>query len=53
MQMCPECENIFDESEGSCPYCEEEKGDYEYSIVYDRNAGEAIVVPKEDAWQYE
>lgn len=21
MQQCPECDKIFDESEGGCPYC--------------------------------
>lgn len=32
MQMCPDCERIYDESEYShCPYCsgEEEYGDYD------------------------
>lgn len=21
MQMCPDCDNVYDESDGCCPYC--------------------------------
>ncbi len=52
MQMCPECERYYDESETpECPYCHS-SDDYDV-IVYDRSTGEAKVVPKNEAHLYE
>lgn len=54
MQVCPECERVYDESEDcECPYCHAGGEDYSHVIVYDREKGEAIVVPREEAHLYE
>lgn len=44
MQMCPNCENYYDESEyGRCPYCHPFDDDREqYHIVYDNKMGKAL-----------
>ncbi len=55
MQMCPNCDNIYDESEYSrCPYChDEDDDDREHTvIVYDRDEGCAKCVPESEAEKY-
>lgn len=43
MQMCPNCDRVYDESEYSrCPYChpyDEDYGRERTLIVYDRDEG--------------
>ncbi len=49
MQMCPNCDKVYDESEYSvCPYC-----NYSYSgktihIVYDDDIGKALELTDEE-----
>lgn len=43
MQMCPECESIYDESEYcKCPYCSDEDYGERINIVYDSNTNEVL-----------
>lgn len=42
MQMCPNCELVFDESEGFCPYCHDGEPRETFHIVYDSNLGKAL-----------
>ncbi len=45
MQMCPDCNKIYDESEYShCPYCYREDSRESYHIVYDDKLGEALTL---------
>lgn len=54
MQMCGECMKVYDESEYTkCPFCYKEKDEYTHVIVYDKEAGIAKSVAKEDAHLYE
>ena len=48
MQMCPECEYIYDESEYSrCPYCSSEDKEIIH-IVYDSDLGKALELTDDD-----
>ncbi len=54
MQMCPECDKVYDESEYSrCPYCHpyEDSREKMY-IVYDRDEGRAKTVPASEVEKY-
>lgn len=55
MQMCPNCDKIYDESEySSCPYCHNDE-DYRSErdvIVYDRDENRAKCVPESEAEKY-
>lgn len=44
MQMCPNCERVYDESEDyRCPYCHDDWDTRETRhIVYDSDRGEAL-----------
>lgn len=43
MQMCPECDRYYDESEYSrCPYCHSYDDRPTYTIVYDRKKKKAL-----------
>ncbi len=43
MQVCPECNRIYDESEYSCcPYCNDMDDRETYHIVYDAELGKAL-----------
>lgn len=54
MQMCGECMKVYDESEyAKCPYCYRDKDEYTHVIVFDKKAGIAKSVPKEEAHLYE
>ena len=56
MQQCPDCGRVYDESDyAGCPYCDgyDDGIDHDNVIVYDREAGEAKVVPKSEAHLYE
>jgi recombinational DNA repair protein RecR len=54
MQQCGDCLKVFDESEHArCPYCSDEEDDYTHVIVFDRAAGVAKSVPKDEAHLYE
>ncbi len=54
MQMCGDCMKIYDESEyAKCPFCSDDKNEYTHVIVFDKKAGVAKSVPKEDAHLYE
>jgi len=49
MQMCGECMKVYDESEyAKCSFCYKEKDEYMHVIVYDKEAGIAKSVPKEE-----
>ena len=54
MQMCPDCEKIYDESEYTkCPFCYGEDDDGECMvIVYDKEEGRAKYVPESEAEKY-
>ena len=56
MQMCPNCDRVYDESEYSrCPYChpyDEDDGRERTVIVYDRDEGRAKYVPESEAEKY-
>lgn len=55
MQMCPDCESVYDESEYSkCPYCHPEYDTFgeRTVIVYDREEGRAKIVPESEAYKY-
>lgn len=54
MQICPECDGVYDESEYSkCPYCYDEDDDKERTvIVYDRDKHRAKLVPESEAENY-
>ena len=54
MQMCPECNRVYDESDNSkCPYCYPccENSNI-YYIVYDRDEKIAKSVPESEVWKY-
>ena len=54
MQMCPECGGVYDESDYAlCPRCYDSNTSEPEVIVFDRESGEAIVVPKSEAYKYE
>jgi hypothetical protein len=54
MQQCGHCLKIYDESEDAhCPFCFEDDERPTLSIVFDKVAGVAKVVPKEDAHLYD
>lgn len=54
MQQCGDCLNVYDESEyARCPDCSVGGDDYTHVIVFDKEAGEAKTVPKEEAHLYE
>lgn len=54
MQMCGDCMKVYDESEYTkCPFCSDDKDEYTHVIVFDKKAGIAKSVPKEDAHLYE
>jgi hypothetical protein len=45
---------VYDESEyAKCPFCSVDKNKYIHVIVFDKEAGIAKSVPKEDAHLYE
>ncbi len=49
MQMCPECEKIYDESEYcKCPYCHPEGYGEQHYIVYDADIGKALELTKSE-----
>ena len=49
MQMCPNCNKIYDESEYSkCPFCHDEDTRPVYHIVYDRDLGKALSLTGKD-----
>ena len=54
MQMCPDCERVYDVSEyGQCPYCHPyDDGRERTVIVYDRDEGRAKYVPESEAEKY-
>lgn len=55
MQMCPNCDRVYDESEYSrCPHCHPDyNGGRERTvIVYDRDEGRAKYVPESEAEKY-
>lgn len=56
MQMCPNCDRVYDESEYSrCPHChpyDEDDGRERTVIVYDRDEGRAKYVPESEAEKY-
>ena len=56
MQMCPNCERVYDESEhAKCPYCYGEYEDFgreRLVIVYDRDERRAKYVPASEAEKY-
>lgn len=56
MQMCPNCDRVYDESEYSrCPYCHPYDGDYGRErtvIVYDRDEGRVKYVPESETEKY-
>jgi RNA polymerase subunit RPABC4/transcription elongation factor Spt4 len=52
--MCENCNKIYDESEyAKCPFCSIDEDEYTHVIIFDKNAGIAKSVPKEDAYLYE
>lgn len=53
--MCPNCENVYDESEyANCPYCHrEDTGRGRMVIVYDKEERRAKVVPESEADKYD
>ena len=54
MQQCGDCLKVYDESENAhCPFCSGGGDDYTHVIIWDKDAGEAKTVPKEDAHLYE
>lgn len=54
MQMRPECGGIYDESDYAlCPNCYDQYSSEPDVIVYDRELGEAIIVPKSEAHKYQ
>lgn len=54
MQMCGNCMKVYDESEyAKCPFCSNDKNQYTHVIVFDKEAGIAKSVPKEEAHLYE
>ena len=54
MQQCDNCMKIYDESEYTrCPFCSKDKDEYTHVIVFDKKAGIAKSVSKEDAHLYE
>jgi len=54
VQQCGDCLKVYDESEyAGCPYCSDDGDDYTHVIVFDKEAGEAKSVPREDAHLYE
>lgn len=54
MQQCGDCLKVYDESEyAGCPDCSDDGDDYTHVIVFDKEAGEARSVPREDAHLYE
>lgn len=42
MQICPNCERVYDESEGGCPYCGNYDSRETYHIVYDNDLKQAL-----------
>ena len=55
MQMCPNCDKVYDESKYSrCPYChdEDDDGSERTVIVYDRDEDCAKYVPESEAEKY-
>lgn len=49
MQMCPNCDKVYDESEYSrCPYCNDDDYGERIHIVYDDNIGEALELTDEE-----
>ncbi len=54
MQQCGDCLQIYDESESTaCPLCFDEEDEYTHVIVFDKQAGVAKTVPKDEAHLYE
>lgn len=54
MQQCGDCLKVFDESEyARCPFCSDDEDDYTHVIVFDKAAGVAKSVPKDEAHLYE
>lgn len=54
MQMCPECNRIYDESDYAlCPYCYDTDNSEPEVIVFDRERGKAIIVSKSEAHKYD
>lgn len=51
--MCPDCGCVYDESDyAHCPDCYEDDSEKSDVIVFDRELGEAIVVPWDEAEKY-
>ena len=49
MQLCPNCNNIYDESRFSeCPYCSDDDTRPVLNIVYDKERGEALSLTDEE-----
>ena len=49
MQMCPNCNKVYDESEYSkCPYCHDNNYGEKINIVYDDNIGEVSELTDEE-----
>ena len=49
MQMCPNCDKVYDESEYSkCPYCHKEDHGERINIVYDDNTGDVLELTDEE-----
>lgn len=49
MQMCPECDRIYDESESAgCPYCCGYDERPTHHIVYDSDLGKALELTDEE-----
>lgn len=54
MQQCGDCLRVYDESEDAHgPFCSDDGDNYTHVIVFDKEAGLAKSVPKEDAHLYE
>lgn len=53
MQMCPNCDKVYDESEyAKCPRCHPDRKKEQTVIVFDKRDGKAKSVPKSEAHKY-
>lgn len=49
MQMCPDCDKVYDASEYSkCPHCNNDESMEKINIVYDDKIGKALSLTDEE-----